>query len=33
MLKDTLEEVHIKSFTGQVEAVNAYCWIHKAAIP
>ena len=32
MLKDILEEVHIKSFTGLVAAVNGNCWIHKAAI-
>ena len=32
MLKDISEEVHIRSFAGQVAAIDAYCWIHKAAI-
>lgn len=32
MLREISEEVHINSFAGQVAAVDAYCWIHKAAI-
>ena len=32
MLKDISEELHIRSFAGQVAAIEAYCWIHKAAI-
>ena len=32
MLKDISEELHIRSFAGQVAAIDAYCWIHKAAI-
>ena len=32
MLKEISEDIHIKSFAGQVAAIDAYCWIHRAAI-
>ncbi|KAJ7364966.1 Rad2 nuclease [Desmophyllum pertusum] len=32
MLKEISEEIQIKSFAGQVAAIDEYCWIHKAAI-
>ena len=32
MLKEMSEDIHIKSFAGQVAAIDAYCWIHRAAI-
>ena len=31
MLKEISEDIHIKSFAGQVAAIDAYCWIHRAA--
>ena len=32
LLSDICEDVHLKSFAGQVAVIDAYCWIHKAAI-
>ena len=32
MLKEISEDIHIKSFAGQVAAIDAYYWIHRAAI-
>ena len=32
MLKEIAEDVQVKSFADQVAAIDAYCWIHKAAI-
>ena len=31
-VEDISKEVHINSFAGQVAVIDAYCWIHKAAI-
>ena len=32
LLKDITRDVHVRSFSGKVAAIDAYCWIHKAAI-
>ena len=32
LLKDITWDVHVRSFSGKVAAIDAYCWLHKAAI-
>ncbi|CAH3142729.1 unnamed protein product [Porites lobata] len=32
LLKDITCDVHLRSFSGKVAAVDVYCWLHKTVI-
>ena len=32
LLKDITWDVHVRSLSGKVAAIDAYCWLHKAGI-
>ncbi|CAH3114148.1 unnamed protein product [Porites lobata] len=32
LLKDTTCDVHLRSFSGKVAAIDVYCWLHKTVI-
>ena len=32
LLKDITCDVHLRSFSGKVAAIDVYCWLHKTVI-
>ncbi|CAH3044722.1 unnamed protein product [Porites lobata] len=32
LLKDVTCDVHLRSFSGKVAAIDVYCWLHKTVI-
>ena len=32
LLKDITYDVHLRSFSGKVAAIDVYCWLHKTVI-